>query len=87
MAQAAQPMAKESSSDADHQRDSQASTLHAHSHNGKEVVEKSITAHYSLPGDWVSPDRVTLLQAFKDGALLCPRNGEVAVVHYAGFNT
>lgn len=67
--------------------DSQASTLRDHSQAGKDAVDKSIVAHYSLPGDWTSPDCVGLIQAFDDGALLCPRSGEVAIVHYAGFNT
>ena len=77
---------KDSSSDAVYRRDSQASTLHAQPQSGRDIVDKSIVVHYSLPGDWVSPDCVALMQAFENGALLCPRNGEVAVVHYAGFN-
>lgn len=72
--------------DAIHRTDSQASTLHERPHVRKGVVDKSIVAHYSLPGDWISPDCIGLIRAFRDGSLLCPRNGEVAVVHYAGFN-
>jgi WD40 repeat protein len=82
-----QPATPDSSSDTDHRRDSQASTLKAHSNRGNDIADKSITGHYSLPGDWISPDCVALIHAFDNGALLCPRNGEVAVVHYAGFNT
>lgn len=65
---------------------SQESTLHGDLHNGKGSLDKTIIAHYSLPGDWTSPDCMALIQSFDNGALLCPRNGEVAVVHYAGFN-
>lgn len=78
---------KDSSSDSIYRRDSQASTLHPQSHVGKDVVDKSIVAHYGLPGDWVGPECVSLMHAFDNGQLLCTRNGEVAVVYYAGFNT
>ncbi|KAG6354491.1 hypothetical protein INS49_004508 [Diaporthe citri] len=78
---------KDSTTDAVHRMDSQASTLRGHSHNDKSTLDKSVVAHYSLPGDWISPDCVALIQAFDNGALLCPRNGEVAVVQYAGFIT
>lgn len=77
---------RSSNMEAIHRTDSQASTLHERSQAGKDVVDKSIVAHYSLPGDWISPDCVGLIRAFGNGSLLCPRNGEVAVVHYAGFN-
>lgn len=36
--------------------------------------------HYCLPGDWVSPDCLELVRVFDSGAILCPRNGEMAVV-------
>lgn len=70
-----------------HRIDSQASTLRDHPKSDKGTVDKPVVAHYSLPGDWISPDCVALIQAFDNGALLCPRNGKVAVVQYAGFVT
>ncbi|KAN0104101.1 WD40 repeat-like protein [Hyaloscypha variabilis] len=39
-----------------------------------------ITEHYFLPGDWVNPDYVSLCRVMAGGTVLCPRNGEVAVV-------
>ena len=36
--------------------------------------------HYVLPRDWLSIDCLSQAIVRKDGALLCPRNGEVAVV-------
>lgn len=39
-----------------------------------------ITEHYFLPGDWVSPNYVSLCRVMAGGIVLCPRNGEVAVV-------
>lgn len=47
--------------------------------------QSQITSHYCLPGDWVSPDCVKLMRALRDGTLLCPRNGEVAVVKCTGL--
>lgn len=87
MAGTVQPANTDLSWNAVDRRDSQASTLHARSYRGKDSGDKSVVAHYSLPGDWVSPDCVALVQAFANGALLCPRNGEVAVVHCAGLDT
>ena len=39
--------------------------------------------HYFLPGDWISPDCVALCTMTSDGTVLCPRNGEVAVIKCA----
>lgn len=49
------------------------------------VASSQITSHYCLPGDWVSPDCVKLMQTFSDSTLLCPRNGEVAIVRCTGL--
>lgn len=78
---------KGSTTETGHRMESQVTTFRDDFNNGKESVDKSYMAHYSLPGDWVSPDCMALMQAFDDGGLLCPRNGEVAVVHYANFYT
>lgn len=43
---------------------------------------ESITAHFCLPGDWVSPSCVELFRSFLDRTLLCPRNGEVSVIRW-----
>lgn len=41
---------------------------------------------FSLPGDWVSKDCVALCNVWsKERSLLCPRNGEIAVVRCAGL--
>lgn len=37
--------------------------------------------HFFLPRDWINMDCLGLAQVTADGRLLCPRNGEVAVVH------
>lgn len=39
--------------------------------------------HFFLPRDWINMESLELAQATLDGRLLCPRNGEVAVVHNA----
>lgn len=39
--------------------------------------------HFFLPRDWINMEGLELAQATLDGRLLCPRNGEVAVVHNA----
>ena len=36
--------------------------------------------HFFLPKDWLSPTNLKLLILNKQGTLLCPRNGEVAIV-------
>ncbi|KAL9039347.1 MAG: hypothetical protein Q9180_002583, partial [Flavoplaca navasiana] len=43
----------------------------------------NIRRHFFLPGDWISPDCVTLCTVASDGTVLCPRNGEVAVIKCA----
>lgn len=41
---------------------------------------------FSLPGDWISRDCLALCSIWgKEKSLLCPRNGEVAVVRCAGL--
>lgn len=40
--------------------------------------------HFFLPKDWVSPAALQMLALNKKGVLLCPRNGEVAIVR-SGF--
>lgn len=45
-------------------------------------TQSQLTPHYCLPGDWVSPDCISLLLSMSDGTLLCPRNGKVAVVNF-----
>lgn len=37
--------------------------------------------HFFLPRDWINLDCLHLAQVTTDGRFLCPRNGEVAVVH------
>lgn len=37
--------------------------------------------HFFLPRDWINLDCLHLAQVTADGRFLCPRNGEVAVVH------
>lgn len=39
-----------------------------------------IKRHYFFPSDWISPDSVALCTVMADGTVLCPRNGDVAVV-------
>ena len=46
-----------------------------------------IKRHYVLPGDWISPDSIALCTVMGDGTLLCPRNGDVAVVRCATVRT
>ncbi|KAI9888850.1 MAG: hypothetical protein M1814_006200 [Vezdaea aestivalis] len=45
-----------------------------------EPVYSKHKRHFFLPKDWVSPTAVKLIALNKQGTLLCPRNGEVAVV-------
>ena len=44
-----------------------------------------IVRHFFLPGDWISPDAVALCTVMADGTVLCPRNGDVAVVKCASL--
>ena len=39
-----------------------------------------IQRHYFFPSDWISPESVALYTVMADGTVLCPRNGDVAVV-------
>ncbi|KAL1835101.1 hypothetical protein VTK73DRAFT_6271 [Phialemonium thermophilum] len=39
-----------------------------------------VEEHYFLPGDWVTSQETPLCTMTSDGILLCPRNGEIAVV-------
>ena len=46
----------------------------------------TVKEHFSLPGDWISTDCLTLSSIWeKEKSLLCPRNGEVAVVRCAAL--
>lgn len=38
--------------------------------------------HFFLPRDWINLECLDLAQATPDGRVLCPRNGELAVVHH-----
>lgn len=37
--------------------------------------------HFFIPRDWINMECLELAQVTVDGRFLCPRNGEVAVVH------
>jgi WD40 repeat protein/competence protein ComGF len=44
-----------------------------------------VKRHYLLPADWISFDRAAMCRIMRDGTLLYPRNGEVAVVRCASL--
>lgn len=44
---------------------------------------KAIERYYFLPGDWATSDEARLCTITPDGTLLCPRNGDIAVVQAA----
>jgi len=61
--------------------------LHYHDKydSGDSAGEKTNTL-FSLPGDWISKDCVALCSVWsKERSLLCPRNGEIAVVRCAAL--
>jgi hypothetical protein len=41
---------------------------------------KGVKRHFFLPRDWLNMECLELAIMTKEGALLCPRNGEVAAV-------
>lgn len=49
-----------------------------------ESVYSKHKRHFFLPKDWLSPTALRLIVLNKQGTLLCPRNGEVAIVR-SGF--
>ncbi|KAK7962794.1 WD domain- G-beta repeat containing protein [Apiospora aurea] len=51
---------------------------------GMELTYTKHKRHFFLPKDWVSPTSLQMLALNKKGVLLCPRNGEVAIVR-SGF--
>jgi hypothetical protein len=46
--------------------------------------EKACRRNFFLPKDWLSPDSLSLVVLDQLGTLLCPRNGDVAIVR-SGF--
>ncbi|KAL6808092.1 WD40 repeat-like protein [Trichoderma sp. SZMC 28015] len=48
-----------------------------------ESSTKAIERYYFLPGDWATSDEARLCTITPDGTLLCPRNGDIAVVQAA----
>ncbi|KAH8802637.1 NACHT and WD domain protein [Xylogone sp. PMI_703] len=60
--------------------------LHHQRNEGDDVVDKSIKPIFALPGDWISRDCLALCSIWtKERSLLCPRNGELAVVYCAAL--
>ncbi|KAK6451809.1 hypothetical protein FP744_10008060 [Trichoderma asperellum] len=43
----------------------------------------AVERYYFLPGDWATSDEARLCTVTPDGTLLCPRNGDIAVVQAA----
>jgi hypothetical protein len=41
---------------------------------------ESVKRHFFVPRDWLSPLSLQLAQINRQGAFLCPKNGEVAIV-------
>ncbi|KAI0888132.1 uncharacterized protein GGS22DRAFT_155137 [Annulohypoxylon maeteangense] len=41
---------------------------------------KTITRHFFIPHDWVTDSGLRLCQLLRDGTLLCPSKGEVAII-------
>jgi hypothetical protein len=59
---------------------------HHHKNDPNRPAEKIVNELFSLPGDWVSRDCLTLCSIWGiERSLLCPRNGEVAVVRCAAL--
>jgi WD40 repeat protein len=51
------------------------------------TMEKGLTEMFALPTDWISKDCLELCVIWlQEKSLLCPRNGEVAVVRCSNFN-
>ena len=45
-----------------------------------ETEVKDYRRHFPLPNDWINPETLILTVLNEHGTLLCPRNGEVAVI-------
>lgn len=57
-----------------------------HKKDSGDTTEEKTNILFSLPGDWVSKDCVALCSVWsKERSLLCPRNGEIAVVRCAAL--
>jgi hypothetical protein len=62
------------------------STILPSNNDSENIVEKIIKQLFSLPGDWISRDCLALCSIWGiERSLLCPRNGEVAVVRCAAL--
>lgn len=48
---------------------------------GVDAAGTAIKRHFFIPRDWINMECLELAQVTLDGRFLCPRNGEVAVVH------
>lgn len=60
---------------------------HHHMNDSGDTAGEKTNVLFSLPGDWVSKDCVALCNIWsKERSLLCPRNGEIAVVRCAGLS-
>ena len=60
---------------------------HHHDNNTNDIAEDTAERLFSLPGDWISRDCLALCSIWGvERSLLCPRNGEVAVVRCAALN-
>lgn len=49
---------------------------------GIDAAGTAIKRHFFIPRDWINMECLELAQVTIDGRFLCPRNGEVAVVHH-----
>jgi hypothetical protein len=49
------------------------------------MAESPLKRHFFLPKDWLSPGMLRLCTLNKHGTILCPKNGEVAIIRF-GIN-
>lgn len=49
---------------------------------GIDAAGTATKRHFFIPRDWINMEYLELAQVTLDGRFLCPRNGEVAVVHH-----
>ncbi len=56
-------------------------------HRGGSLSSSSCQRHFFLPRDWINMDCLVLATVTLDGRFLCPRSGEVAVVHNGLWGT
>ena len=54
--------------------------------SGTDVWNGSVRRHFLLPRDWLNREHLQLAVLRNDGAILCPKNGEIAVISN-GFDT